>query len=224
MKSYMRNTAALALLWALTQVEVARPGDLYGIVARKTAAIQPAPAAKRYRTTGVEESALRQAEQCNCNPSLYSVVSLQSDNTKVRRASATHPTMAQKDKRFVPTVLAVQVGDTVFFPNMDPYFHNVFSYSKVKRFDLGRYAEGKSADVVFDKPGVAQVYCEIHSSMRAYIHIFETPYFTVSDEQGRFQITAPAGTYHMRVWQEGLPDLEREVTVTADSSFLEVAP
>lgn len=215
----------MALLLALTPVQAAHSSDLYGIVTRKTAVAQPPPSAKRYRSTGVEKSAMKQAEQCNCNPSLYSVVSLYSDKPGVRRSHTGRPSMAQKDKRFVPTVLAVQVGDTVSFPNSDPFFHNVFSYSKVKRFDLGRYAEGESADVVFDKPGVAQVFCEIHSSMRAYIHIFETPYFTVSDEQGRFHLDhVPAGTYQMHVWQEGLPDLEREVTVASDSLFVEVAP
>jgi plastocyanin len=215
----------VAVCFALFLCESAMAGDLFGVVTRKGVTAQLAPAARRYRTTGVEQSALKEAEQCNCNPSLYAVVSLWSDRAPARRATGARPTMAQKDKRFVPTVLAVQVGDTVSFPNMDPFFHNVFSYSKVKRFDLGRYDEGESADVVFDKPGVAQVYCEIHSSMRAYIHVFDTPYFTVSDEQGRFKVdSVPAGTYHMRVWQEGLPDLERDVTVPADSSFVEVAP
>ena len=219
------RSSAVALGMVLVLCESVFAGDLYGIVTRKTTPALPAPTARRYRTTGVEQSALKEAEQCNCNPSLYAVVSLSSDKPATRRAPGPRPSMAQKDKRFVPTVLAVQVGDTVSFPNMDPFFHNVFSYSKVKKFDLGRYAEGESADVVFDKPGVAQVYCEIHNSMRAYIHIFATPYFVVSDEQGRFKLdNVPAGTYHLRVWQEGLPDLEREVSVAGDSSFVEVAP
>jgi plastocyanin len=203
----------------------ASAGELYGVVTRKGVHSQSAPAARRYRTTGVEQAALRQADHCNCNPSLYAVVALWSDAPISRRPSAQRPSMAQKDKRFVPTVLAVQVGDTVSFPNLDPFFHNVFSYSKVKRFDLGRYAEGASAEVVFDQPGVAQVYCEIHSSMRAYIHILDTPYFAVSDEQGRFHVTGvPEGHYRLRVWQEGLPDLEREIDVATDSFFVEVAP
>lgn len=215
----------MTLLMAPAFCASTQAGDLFGVVSRKSAPVQPESGARRYRTTGVEKTALKEAEQCNCNPSLYAVVSLWSDRPAQRRAQGPRPSMAQKDKRFVPTVLAVQVGDTVSFPNLDPYFHNVFSYSKVKKFDLGRYAEGESADVVFDKPGVAQVYCEIHTSMRAYIHIFDTPYFTVSDEQGRFKVdNIPAGTYRLRVWQEGLPDLEREVIVAGDSSFVDVAP
>lgn len=221
----MLRYATVFVLVALCPAEFALAADLYGVVTRKSVTVQATDGAKRYRSTGVEKSALKEAEQCNCNPSLYAVVSLSSDRSTGRHHAKDRPSMAQKDKRFVPTVLAVQVGDTVSFPNLDPFFHNVFSYSKVKRFDLGRYAEGKSADVVFDKPGVAQVFCEIHSTMRAYIHIFETPYFAVSDETGRFRVEGvPQGTYHMRVWQEGLPDLVRDVTVSADSSFVEVAP
>ena len=69
------------------------------------------------------------------------------------------------------------VGTTVSFPNFDPFFHNVFSYSKPKKFDLGRYAQGKSAEVKFDKPGIVNLFCEIHYSMKAYIHVLATPYF-----------------------------------------------
>jgi plastocyanin len=217
----------LAIALALTglSLDVGHGADIHGVVTRKGLPVQSAPVASRYRSTGVEQAALRASEHCNCQPSLYAVVSLWSEEAAPPRSRAQRPTMAQKDKRFVPTVLAVQVGDTVSFPNFDPYFHNVFSYSKVKRFDLGRYAEGASAEVVFDKPGVAQVFCEIHSSMRAYIHVFDTPYFAVSDEQGRFKVEdVPEGAYRLRVWQEGLPELEQVVEVSSDSVFVEVAP
>lgn len=220
-----RLSTMCALILLLCPSGHSLAGDLHGVVTRKSANSQPAPAAKRYRSTGVEQAALRAAEQCNCNPSLYAVVSLRSESPATRRRADSRPTMAQKDKRFVPTVLAVQVGDTVSFPNFDPYFHNVFSYSKVKRFDLGRYAEGETAEVVFDQPGVVQVFCEIHSAMRAYIHVFDTPYFAVSDEQGRFVVQGvPKGRYAVRVWQEGLPDLEREISVPTDSAFVEIGP
>lgn len=200
-------------------------GDVYGVVSRKPATPETPPEAKRYRSSGVEQSALNKAEHCNCNPSLYSVVSLSTGRASGHHAQVARPKMAQENKRFVPTVLAVQVGDTVSFPNFDPFFHNVFSYSKVKRFDLGRYPQGQSAEVVFEKPGVVQVFCEIHAAMRAYIHVLDTPYFTVSDEQGRFEISSvPGGEYQLCVWQEGLPDLKQTLVVTGDSLFVDVTP
>jgi plastocyanin len=214
-----------AVLATLIVPGPSRAGDLFGVVSRKALTPQPPPVAKRYRSSGVEQVALQKVEHCNCNPSLYSVVSLQSGRAAGRRPGDVRPQMAQENKRFVPTVLAVQVGDTVTFPNFDPFFHNVFSYSRVKRFDLGRYPEGQSAEVVFDQPGVAQVFCEIHASMRAYIHVLETPYFTVSDEQGRFRITGvPEGDYQLRVWQEGQPDLAQPISISGDSLFVDVMP
>lgn len=221
----MARILICALILSLVTPERIPAGDLYGVVSRKAVAPAPSAAARRYRSSGVEQAALAKAEQCNCNPSLYAVVSLWSDRSGGRRAQKVKPSMGQENKRFIPTVLAVQVGDTVSFPNFDPFFHNVFSYSKVKRFDLGRYAQGETAEVVFEKPGVIQVFCEIHASMRAYIHVFDTPYFAVSDEQGRFRIEGvPDGEYRLRVWQEGQSELEQGLLVTGDSLFVDVLP
>ncbi|MFH1068631.1 MAG: hypothetical protein V1794_03320, partial [Candidatus Glassbacteria bacterium] len=90
----------------------------------------------------------------------------------------------QQNKTFVPHVLPVQVGSTVGFPNLDPLYHNVFSYSHAKRFDLGRYQKGKSKEVTFDKAGIVEVYCEIHENMLAYIVVVDSPYFTRADSEG----------------------------------------
>jgi hypothetical protein len=131
--------------------------------------------------------------------------------------------MAQKDRMFVPSVLAVPVGATVEFPNLDPFFHNVFSYSKPKRFDLGRYPAGDSESVVFDKPGIVSVFCEIHYSMRAYVHVLDTPYFAVTDEERRFEIAdVRPGEYVLHVWQENLPEIRRPLTVAHQPLDLEV--
>ncbi len=128
---------------------------------------------------------------------------------------AAKPTMMQKDKKFIPVVLAVQKGTTVGFPNLDPLYHNVFSYSRTKRFDLGRYAGGKSKDVTFDETGVVEVFCEIHETMHAWILVLDSPYFTVISPDSDYRLELPAGRYRVRAWapnQEGRP---QTVTVSA---------
>ena len=112
--------------------------------------------------------------------------------------------MDQRNETFVPHVLAVMVGTVVDFPNSDKTFHNVFSLSQAKRFDLGRYAAGRSKSVRFDRPGVVRVFCDIHSHMNAFVLVFSHPFFDVTDADGRFRIdNVPAGTYTVVGWYEG---------------------
>jgi plastocyanin len=122
--------------------------------------------------------------------------------------------MDQRDQTFVPHVLAITVGTTVDFPNSDLTFHNVFSLSKTKAFDLGRYSRGKSKSVRFDRPGVVQVFCDIHSHMSAYILVFAHRYFALTDPSGRYAINGvPPGTYTVAVWYEGEVRETRTVTI-----------
>jgi plastocyanin len=112
-----------------------------------------------------------------------------------------HPRLNQRDLVFRPLVLPVVVGTTVDFPNNDGVFHNVFSYSQPKEFDLGRYPQGKMKSVIFDKPGVVSVYCEIHQYMYATILVLENPYFASPDDDGLFVIRdVPPGTYQLSFW------------------------
>ncbi|MBK7092621.1 MAG: hypothetical protein IPH59_13030 [bacterium] len=130
-----------------------------------------------------------------------------------------HPQMVQKDQSFVPEILPILVGTTVDFPNLDPVFHNVFSYSKAKKFDLGRYPKGHSKSVTFDTPGLVKVFCEIHSSMRAHILVLEQPFFALASEDGSFRIpNVPAGNYTLNVWQENVPEKQVNITVPASDS------
>ena len=125
-----------------------------------------------------------------------------------------HAVMDQRNETFVPHVLAITTGTTVEFPNSDRFYHNVFSLSKAKRFDLGRYAAGESKRVTFDKPGIVRVFCEIHSHMNAYILVFNHPYYAVSDDEGRYHIdNVPPGTYSVVAWHEGDSAEPRPVTV-----------
>ena len=108
--------------------------------------------------------------------------------------------LAQRGEAFRPELVVVPVGATVSFPNGDPLFHNVFSYSRAKRFDLGRYPKGEAKSVVFDKPGYVKVLCEVHKWMRAGILVVENPYHAVVQESGRFQFDeVPAGRYRVVV-------------------------
>jgi hypothetical protein len=120
--------------------------------------------------------------------------------------------MAQRDTAFRPGVLVIGVGATVEFPNQDPFFHNVFSYSAPKRFDLGRYPRGESRSVTFDEPGMVKVYCEVHDFMRSVIVVTEHTLHAVAGPDGSFSITGvPAGRHTLLLWhpEHG----SREVTV-----------
>ena len=124
------------------------------------------------------------------------------------------PRLAQKDQSFAPRVLPVCVGTAVDFPNMDPIFHNVFSASPVKRFDLGKYPRGQSKRVLFDKPGLVNVYCDIHSNMEAFVLVLTTHVFTQPDADGAYALApVPAGSYTLHAWHPDLRELRREVRI-----------
>lgn len=124
----------------------------------------------------------------------------------------------QRNETFVPHVLAVTVGTTVEFPNSDRVYHNVFSLSKAKRFDLGRYPRGASRAVRFNRPGMVRVFCEIHSHMSAFILVFAHRFFDTTDEEGRYRIEGvPPGTYTLTVWNEGEVRETRTVRVSEGS-------
>ena len=123
--------------------------------------------------------------------------------------------MDQRNETFVPRLLAVTTGTAVDFPNSDLTYHNVFSLSRARRFDLGRYAAGKSKAVRFDRPGIVRVFCDIHSHMSAFVVVFNHPYFRVTDADGRYRIDqVPPGTYTIVGWYEGEARVQRTITVT----------
>ena len=141
-------------------------------------------------------------------------------------AATPPPRLVQKNKSFQPHVLVVRVGSFVEFPNHDPFFHNVFSLFEGKRFDLGLYEAGTTRKVLFDKPGVSYIFCNIHEEMSAVVIAVNTPYYAISDRQGQIVIPhVTAGKYIFRVWYEGampdaLGDLTREVSISEGSSSL----
>jgi plastocyanin len=125
-----------------------------------------------------------------------------------------HARMDQRGERFVPHVLAITVGSVVDFPNNDETYHNVFSLSDTRSFDLGRYAAGHSKAVRFERPGIVRVFCDIHSHMNAFILVFAHRYFAVTDAEGRYHLdNVPPGTYTVVMWNEAWPQETRQVTI-----------
>jgi plastocyanin len=123
----------------------------------------------------------------------------------------------QKDASFEPHVLPIAVGTTVRWPNDDDIFHNVYSTSEAKEFDLGYYKKEKTPEILFDRPGRVDVFCAIHTKMHCIILILPNPFFATVDGKGRFTIkNVPAGTYKLRAWHELLPGQVKEVVVPAD--------
>src|SRR6266545_7583108 len=129
----------------------------------------------------------------------------------VSRPAAAAPkqaTMAQRNKTFLPHLLVVEVGTAVDLPNDDPTFHNVFSNYDGQVFDVQVYAPQTSRRVVFRRPGMVHVFCNIHEAMNAVIAVLPSPFFAVTGRDGRFEIQAPAGSYRLRLWHERV---ERDV-------------
>jgi len=128
--------------------------------------------------------------------------------------------MCQKDLAFVPMLLAVQAGTKVEFPNQDDTYHNIFSYSTPKRFDLGRYRadERPVPYEVFDVAGLVTLRCDIHEHMRGLILVVDTPYFVVTEADGRFRLNGlPPGRYKVKAWLNSKTTLEQPVDLQTGS-------
>jgi len=120
----------------------------------------------------------------------------------------------QKNATFKPHILPLLAGTTVEWPNHDDIYHNVFSISEAKPFDLGFYKHNEIKRMTFDKPGRVDVFCSIHTKMNCTLLVLATPFFASTDKEGHYQITdVPAGTYKLRAWHERLPSQIKEITV-----------
>ncbi len=119
------------------------------------------------------------------------------------RATGTgdHIAVSQKDKQFEPRLAVVSTGSTIDFPNYDRVFHNVFSLSTPKSFDLGLYRKGKSKSVSFEQPGLVQVYCNIHPHMAAYLMVVDSRSHAVADDDGKLLLRdIPVGRQTVKGW------------------------
>jgi plastocyanin len=136
--------------------------------------------------------------------------------------------MDQQNLAFIPHVLPIPVGSSVLFPNNDKVDHNVFSMSRTKKFNLGSYKPGESQTVLFDKPGIVEVRCDVHAEMAAYILVMKNPYFGITDQNGHFEIPdsgylqrvginsigdLPSGDYSIKTWHEKLRTDKQSIVV-----------
>jgi hemoglobin len=144
-------------------------------------------------------------------PSGLGIVTLYPAKGGFAKRTAKQRVIEQRNKEFAPHVMAVPVGSTVSFPNFDGIFHNVFSLSKAKAFDLGMYKSGETRDVKFEKPGIIRLGCNLHANMSAYIVVVDAPHYVVVDADGTYSFKALApGKYKVAAWHE--PSGEPSVT------------
>jgi hemoglobin len=126
----------------------------------------------------------------------------------------------QRDKQFEPHVMAIPVGSTVSFPNFDAIYHNVFSLSKSKAFDLGMYKNGETREVKFDKPGIIRLGCNLHANMSAFLIVVDAPHYAVVGDDGSFAFKSLApGKYKLQAWSErsGEPTTQEVVVKAGDN-------
>src|SRR5205085_7921410 len=142
-------------------------------------------------------------------------------------SKTTQAVMEQKDRRFVPDLVVIPAGSAVSFPNFDPIFHNVFSLSKAKNFDLGNYPKGQTRQVAFASPGVVAVYCHLHPNMSASIVVTPSHWGTQADRAGGFTLKdIPPGTYTIVAWHKTGGTFRKTVSIggTADAFVNFVLP
>jgi plastocyanin len=207
--TFVSSISFVVSAWAVGGLP-ARPGTIRGRVEVRH---PPGPIERRPSVAELstpESAAARDNADRN-----RSVVYLESaPRGAFEQSDAGRTVMDQRNETFVPHVLAITTGTTVDFLNSDRIYHNVFSLSKTKRFDLGRYPVGHSRPVRFDQPGIVRVFCDIHSHMNAFILVFSHPFFAVTDGEGRYRIdSVPPGNYAVIAWNEGVSSEPRPVTV-----------
>jgi plastocyanin len=145
------------------------------------------------------------------------IVYIDAEMTNVTFATPTKDVITQKDAMFHPHVMPIVVGTEVRWPNKDDIFHNVFSISDAKNFDLGLYKDPEIGKVTFDKAGRVDVFCSIHSQMNCVILVLKNPFFAATDSKGAYRIAnIPAGTYKIKAWHERLPGQVKEITIPAE--------
>jgi plastocyanin len=150
------------------------------------------------------------------------IVYIEGAMTNITFATPAKDVITQKDAMFHPHVMPIVVGTEVRWPNKDDIFHNVFSISDAKNFDLGLYKDPDVGKVTFDKAGRVDVFCSIHSQMNCVILVLQNPFFAATDSKGAYRITnIPAGTYKVKAWHERLPGQAKEITIPEEGEVHE---
>lgn len=209
-----QGTAFFAAVVSLTIASCAFGADITGTVTVKQRLTRPsvtAPVAMYERGPAVE---LGQDTENDPLAAERERVVIWIEGSGPSKPSAT-ASMQQANRRFEPDLVVIPAGGTVMFPNMDPIFHNVFSLSKPKSFDLGNYPKGDSRTVVFPKPGIVYVNCHLHPNMAGVIVVTPNAWYAKVPRNGEFAIhDVPPGTYTVVAWHKAAGFLRKEVKVT----------
>ncbi|HYH42877.1 MAG TPA: methylamine utilization protein [Burkholderiales bacterium] len=165
-------------------------------------------------------------KQRDDRPLIGAVVSLEPQSMALPRAQPVKAVMDQVNLAFVPDVLVIPLHSSVQFPNSDAISHQVYSFSDARRFQLPLYRGKPYPPVVFDRPGVVTLGCNIHDNMLAYIFVTDAPFFGRTGSDGAWTAPSlPAGTYQLRVWHPALnepKELQRIVEAQSGRSSIEL--
>ncbi len=145
-----------------------------------------------------------QARNAAGQPLADAVVAVELRGRPAKAAAGTLAEVAQRERQFQPAILVVQTGTAVHFPNFDTVRHHVYSFSPIKPFDIKLYSGTPAEPVVFDKPGIAALGCNIHDQMSAYIVVVDTPLFARTDAAGLARFDLPAGEHQIKAWHPSL--------------------
>jgi plastocyanin len=208
----MRVLATITVM--VVSVVQARAGDVSGqvVITRRLTRRTLAPMVYNLRGAAAP---IATVDDTPINEFESTVVML--DRGKLPAPSPVTSIIEQRNGRFEPDLVVIPAGSTVQFPNFDPIFHNVFSLSSTQPFDLGFYAKSQSRSVKFNRPGIVQVYCHIHSHMYAGIVVTDSPFSTTPAANGSFSFAnVPAGHYRLSAWHKvaGMYQVEIDVPET----------
>lgn len=165
-------------------------------------------------------TAVKLAEDPEQDPIAYErsrvVIYLEGAIPQAKTAPSNAAEIQQIDRHFLPDLVVVPAGSTVSFPNMDPIFHNIYSLSKAKSFDLGAYDKGQTRRVSFPRPGIVDIYCHLHPNMAATVVVTPNRYYARPDRAGHYQIdNVPAGHYTLVAWHRSAGFFRKPVEVVA---------
>jgi plastocyanin len=154
----------------------------------------------------------------------FGLVTLEPANGKWKPRTPKRHVIEQRNREFLPHLMAISVGSTVSFPNFDAVFHNVFSSSPVGAFDLGLYKAGEAREYTFQKEGIVRLACNLHANMQAYIAIVAAPAYVVTDDQGHYAFKhLEPGKYKMKVWSErSKAPIAQDITIKQGKNTVDV--
>ena len=154
----------------------------------------------------------------------FGVVMLTPVRGKGKRRVAKHRVIEQRGREFAPRLMAVPVGSTVAFPNFDGFYHNVFSRSEARPFDLGLFKNGQSREIKFDREGIVRIGCNLHANMSASVIVVGAPHYAVTDGQGGFAFRSlRPGAYTLRAWTERSAEpIERRIQIVSGPNQVSV--